>query len=46
MLLQLAQEQLNQCSDIALVGRIKNGNEENAIKAFRKFQYHIKNALG
>lgn len=46
ILLQLAQEQLNQCSETALVGRIKDGNEQNAIKAFKEFRYHIKNTLG
>ena len=45
-LLQLAQEQLNQCSDTALVGYVKGGVEQNAIKAFQKFQYRIKNILG
>ena len=46
ILLQLAQEHLNQCSETALVGRIKDGNEQNAIKAFKEFRYHIKNTLG
>lgn len=45
-LLRLAQEQLNQCSETALVGRIKEGGEQNAIKAFQEFQHHIKKALG
>lgn len=51
-LLELAQEYLNQCSETAIVGRVKKDNEKNqieifsAIKSFQKFQYRIKNTLG
>lgn len=51
-LLQLAQEYLKQCSETAIVGRMKKDNEKNqieifsAIKSFQKFQYRIKNILG
>lgn len=47
-LLQLAQEYLKQCSETAIVGRMKKDNEKNqieifsAIKSFQKFQYRIK----
>ena len=45
-LLQLAQEELSQCSETAIVGRVKEGNVQNAIKAFQIFRYHINQALG
>lgn len=45
-LLRLAQEQLNRCSETAIVGRGKEENEKNAIKAFRKVTYHINRILG
>lgn len=45
-LLQLAQEELSQCSETAIVGRVKEGNVQNAIKAFQTFRYHINQALG
>ena len=45
-LLRLAQEQLNRCSETAIVGRGKEENENNAIKAFQKVTYHINRILG
>lgn len=45
-LLQLAQEELDRCSETAIVGRVKDGTVQNAIKSFREFQYRIKKALG
>lgn len=45
-LLQLAQEELSQCSETAIVGKVKEGNVQNAIKAFQTFRYHINQALG
>lgn len=45
-LLRLAQEQLNRCSETAIVGRGKEENEKNAIKAFQKVTYHINRILG
>lgn len=45
-LLRLAQEQLDRCSETAIVGRGKEENEKNAIKAFQKVTYHINRILG
>ena len=45
-LLQLAQEELDRCSETAIVGRVKDGTVQNAIRSFREFQYRINKALG